>query len=464
MSEKFTVLAENVSALTPLDEATHNILDQYGVDEHRRQKYVEKFSAFTTEQLDRIELAIALSRPQRLEPVTGMHEPNIKINKSTGLDLHELGVYDISIDPKTFHREVKAYEAIKHSPKRKLEKDSELVLSFLGGFGTSNSLRTAEGFDAIFELGKMRRLLERDYKDVVKQAGSDETFMPELRFVEALVIEQMALLWAPTALKSASALPEEIRDLIANPNDLNAFNENQISQLTDKQKWVLIGAMQCYEAAKLFEKIYKSNTASELVEQQAVTRWTDMAIRGKLLERVIADPLKRLELQESVRNIAHSQEKIAYEFRKHDLKRRQAKKHNFEKNGKKYIPTEEEKKISAAAFEAVVVAHERKKVLDYGLYDRLVRLAMPGEDQIEKTIKPLIVGGSLKINLSSDVIIERLNGKRLVAFQVKNEPELIYYELEKQKTKDTGLITVYPAELIAMRFTDSPGYEDKEDN
>jgi hypothetical protein len=459
MSEHFPVLAENVSAMTPLDEATHVALSNYGVDAQSRQEYANKFSVFTTEQLDKIELAIALSRPQSLEPVVGLHDAISVPRSQRRFDLHELGVNDVSVDQETYHKEARDYELVKHNPARKLEKDSELVLNFLCGIGTTNPLRTEEGFDAIFELGKMRHLLENDYSAVAGLEGSDseKPYRPELRLTEALVAEQMALIWTPSAVKSANAVSANYRELIANPNDVNVFSEEQADQLTDQQKWILIGAKQCYEAASLFEDIYKSDTASELVQQQALNRWIDMSIRGKLLERAIAEPQAKLKLQESVRKMTLAQERVAQQFIIHVANRRQAKIVNAQKAGNDHIPSDEEMELSGAAFEAVVIANERKKLIQQGIYDRIVRLSMPGEDQIERSIKPLVVHGSIKINLSSDVIIERLNGTRLEAFQAKAMPEDIYNRLEQRKAEKKVVTTEYPNELTKMKFTDSVG-------
>jgi hypothetical protein len=461
MSEKFPILAENISAMTPLDESTHAILDNYGVDEQRRQQYADKFAEFTAEQLNRVELAIALSRPQALEPIVGVHD-EVSISSSyNGFNPRELGISEECINPKTLHQEARDYESVRHDPEKKLKRDSDLVLSFLRGVGTTNPLRTPEGFDAVFELGRMRHLLERDYESVVQNvSGQEKAQRPELRFVEALVAEQMALLWTPTAMGSANEAPEDVRDMIANPSDTNLFSEEQLSQLTDQQRWILVGARQCYEAADLFKAIYSSDSVSGQVKQQALDRWADMYIRGKLLDRAVAtSPEEKLKLQEQVRHMALVHNHKAHEFRNNTLKNRQVNAFNAQKLGREYIPTEEEIDLSGAAFESVVIATERAKLIQKGIYNQVVRLSMPGEDQIEKTIKPLIVNGSLKINLSSDIIIEHLNGKKLGGLQAKAMPAEVYETLEQRKTEKTGLATEYPSEITAMRFTDSVGYK-----
>lgn len=490
MNEKnLPVLAENISALTPLDESTHQVLDQYGINEHRRQLYADKFTNHTTKQLALLEVAIALSRPQALEPVVGTND-EISISDSyKDLDLRALGINESSIDQKTLHGEVRDYEAIKHNPEKKLVRDSELVLNFLRGLGVTNPLRTPEGFDAAFELGSIKHLLQQDYETIAQQAGVEvgayqidprlykimerrhktgaeknvgevEQYRPELRLVEAFVTEQIALLWNPKAIGNIAKFPDEYRDLIANPNDPNIFPEEDIESLSVGEKWSLIGAQQCYEAAVLFKNIYHCQTATAPIRIQSLSRWIDMEIKGKLLERLLAGNEQKQLLDRSIRELAAIQSREAHSYYKQIFKQRQqnAEKYNRQNPGKRYEPTQEDKDLSAAAFESVVVAIERNRLLKQNVYNAYIRLALPGEDQIHEDIMPLIVNGNQKLNLSADVLMERLDGSRIIAFQAKAMPETAYKDISGKQEQRTGLKVVYPSKITTLRFTDSEGY------
>ncbi len=491
MSEKiFPVLAENISALTPLDETTHQILDQHGVDEQRRRQYANKFTNHTTEQLARLELAIALSRSHALDPVVGLDDTFSIPDRHRELDLQALGLDETALDRETLHAEVREYEAIKHNPDKKLTKDGELVLNFLRGLGPTNPLRTPEGYDAAFELASMKHLLQRDYETLAQRAGVEEEsykidprlykvmerrnkvdtqehsagenehYRPELRLAEALVAEQIALLWHPKAIRDLANLPDEYRELIANPNDPNVFSGQDIDSLKVGEKWCLIGAQQCYEAAVLFKNIYHSRTAPELITIQSLCRWIDMEIRARLIERLLAEPERKQQLDRLINNLANTQRERAFYYQDHFLRQRQQNERIFNRQnpGQRYTPTQKDKDLSAAAFESVVVAIERKRLLQKNIFDAYIRLAMPGEDQIHEHIKPLIINGNQKLNLSSDVILEGLDGSRIKAFQAKAMPEEAYRDISIKEEQRTGVKVVYAPEIIDVRFTNSDGY------
>lgn len=420
--------ALDVSAQHPLDDATQEVLYSQGAEQRTVERYTQDFRQFTAERLGELGLAIAMSSETAQNPVVGVHEHGASQ----------------SIAETT-------YEKLRGSPRRKLEHDSELALSFLRGLGPTNPLRQEDGYDAAFELSRVKHLLESDYNalpDGTDQAtGGENQRKPEYRMAEGLIAEELALLWTPQALRSATK-DSGMNQTIANSDDPNLFTEEQIKNLKPSERWVLVGAKLCDEATEIYDAIYKSRTADKLTRVEAFTRGVDMKLRALQLRMAVAkDPTQFAEYDKGYRLLTRQHAQVMSDQWAGLLTKLDA-----------VRPTENQEEQLGLLFESNAVAIERLKLIEKGAHRKTsVRLAMPREDSIEKSIMPLLTRGGKKLNLSSDVIFESIAGKKLKTLQVKSMRGSSYESrLQKSNVKHP---VIYPEATTEMRFLDSPGYE-----
>ncbi len=429
-------LAEDISAQAPINNAMQHTLSEHGASEGQLDEHIDRNSKLIRRDLDGLQIAMEMSRPEAIEPVVGLQDEKPIVQQLSGFTVsHVVEFKPGELKRKQVYDIVSEYDRVRRDPVQKIAYDRELATTYLRRLGPGNSLRQADGLDAAFELGRVRHLLESDF--LALPEGDQK---PEHRMTEALLAEEMALLWVPGALSKARQHDGEGKgDMIANAADANLFDSEEIEELSEKERWRLAGAAACDEAAALFEGIYLSKTAATGVRVEAVSRMVDMKIRSLQLQRGSTGKTGRQAIDEKIDRIATQHLKLVTEWWK-DIPVRQA------------IRTGD-------LFESICLAKERTEMIMRGNLQDTIRLAMPREDNIHEAIGPIITNRNTKLNMSADIVVEDINGNKVVSYQSKAMSEAEYEKKMRQRTAEVGPL-VYPKGDIEMRFLDSKGYAD----
>lgn len=435
LSAQNSPLVEDISAQAPINNAMRHTLTEHGVGEDSLDRHVDRNSQLITGDLDRLQIAMQMSQPEAVEPVTGLQDERPVARKLADFAISDV----VDFKPPQLSRKqtydiATEYNEVRRDPVRKIAYDRQLATTYLRRLGPSNSLRQDDGYDAAFELAHVRHLLETDF--MVLPEGEQK---PEHRMTEALLAEEMALLWVPSAPSKARQHEEDGNsDMIANPADPNLFDEQQVKELSEKERWRLVGAKLCDEAAEMFESIYLSKTASSDVRIEAVGRMVDMSIRSLQLRRGSADKAGRQAIENKIDSIATQHLALITGWWNMAPVRRSI------RTGK--------------LFESVCLAKERSEMIGRGDLQNTIRLAMPREDNIHEEVGPIISRSNTKLNMSADIIVEDINGNKIISYQSKAMSQAEYEKQMSQREAEVGAL-VYPEEDIEMRFLDSAGYE-----
>ncbi len=430
--------AEDISAQEPIDSGMRYTLSEHGVSEGYLDSHIARNRGLITGDLDELQIAIAMSRREDISPVVGLQDRQpiaqrlsdfavSQVISSPPVELSRKQVYDI----------VGQYDTIRRYPVEKMGHDIGLATTYLRRLGPRNPLRQDDGYDAAFEISGVKRLLEADFL-----ALPETEQKPELRMTEALLAEELALLWTPGALSKARlASKKGSGDMIANPADANLFDEQQLQEVSEKERWRDVGAKLCNEAAELFESIYLSKTAPAAVRIEAVGRMADMSIRSLQLQRSSATTkADKQAIEAIIDRIATQHMTLVTTWWNTQPVRRAI------QTGK--------------IFESVCLAKERSEMIAKGNYSDTIRLAMPREDDIHEKIGPVFNRNDTKLNMSVDIVVEDTNGNKVVCYQSKAMSEAEYEKKMNLIEAEKGSDVVYPDKRIQMRFLDSDGYGD----
>jgi hypothetical protein len=272
-------------------------------------------------------------------------------------------------------------------------------------------------------------LLQNDY-----DALPDNEKRPGLRMTEAILCEELALLWSSRTLMYANRTSQISRHLIANPEDVNVLNESEMS-LPDKDQWKLVGAQLAGDAATVFQDIARSDTTDVGLKFEAICRAADMKIRQlQILSGVASGSSQKQELKRQLEQVANA-----------TLKRMTT---------AWLDPTLQKRVGRGKLYEMLVAVTERDKLLKAGLSQRLVRLALPREDAVHERIGMVPYAGGV-INLSTDVIVEDIStGEFVTSYQAKAMSEEEYDEKEAIRVKQGGRPKEYATGRVAMHFLD----------
>jgi hypothetical protein len=303
------------------------------------------------------------------------------------------------------------------SPLQKLEYDVEQIVELLRKLGPTNPRRDDKGYDAGFEFAHMLLLLEEDYA-----ALPESEQRPELRMLEGILREELALLWRPATPLEFADHPDS--GFLFDLEDPNVFTAEEIRGLSEPDRWKLIGARLSDEAAEVFQEIYESDSAPRDVQLEARCRMIDMQIRSLRIQVGVAGANREeLYRQMDGLNTAYMAEIEAV-----------------------WNEPEPRGIRNGLLFELTVVARERNKLIEAGENNRWVRLAMPREDRLHQDVRPLKNIDGMVVNLSSDVIKEDMNGYFVHGYQVKSESEAAYAARQK-KRQARGRELVYYSEI-----------------
>lgn len=468
MSEKPTqnVLAEDVSAQNPISQTTYDVLSTFNVYPGQVEEYAQRFKDAATGSLDELDMALALSRRESsIEPidgkpvVEGWQEDDMfeldEARKQTAVRIGGMAVLEASNDDPALEnvdsKAISAYIHVRNQPARKFARDTEIVMQYLRSTGPDNTFRQSDGFDAMFEMASVKKLLQDDFEALSREnLNSSEAPRPELRMTEALVAEEMALSWRFAALHKAKQ-GDSFDARIANVDDPNLFSEQELESLSPEQRWVLIGAKLADEAAALYEPILASKTATIDQRLEAATRLVDMRVRGHQLR------IQEAKLAKDSERVRQYAQKIIDVSRTHLLliEKEWTKLHDKAARLDRDLSPDEQE-LRGSLFEYIVVATERQKLMSAGKgFTESVRLAMPREDGIDRSIVPLVDRSKMRVNHSSDVIIENLAGVKVKTIQVKSMRQ----EKGERMLSDREKQIVYPKDLIDTVYIDNPGYE-----
>lgn len=405
-------IARQIAAVDPLGEETYsNLMVNHGMQSRDLDTIKRKHSMVIDAGFEHLESMINMSRTAELSPVVGYDD----IPKAPRND---------------FERE---YDDIRHDPVAKLDFDRAEIDEFLRRLGPTNTLRRKDGVDASFELARLRRLLQVDY-----EALPPEYQRPELRMTEALLSEELALLWSPTAVTAAASAPDKIRPLLADTKDPNALTSEQTENLKAQDRWKMIGARQSQEAAGLFREIANSRTASAAQRYEALCRATDMEIRSLYLQSAMsANVSERQALIDEAERVADYMLGVMV---------------------KAWLSPKRRAAIgSGNLFEMLVLGNERRKLMEAGKLEMLARLALPREDKVSERVGMIHHNGH-KINLSTDVVVnDATTGKYVIGYQAKaTTPERHAANVERDVVNGRSKQSVYDPERVAMRYLDDP--------
>ncbi|MEI7522394.1 MAG: hypothetical protein WCJ86_02900 [Candidatus Saccharibacteria bacterium] len=395
------ILAEDISVETILtDNDRAHLSDKFQFGPGYLEKRLKKQKALAVTDLNKIEIAINMSRPERIN--LDRHNPQDRYYPIYDhmKDRSDLRDYPVTGDTKAFED---AYEEARSDPAQKAKLDFELVDSFIRKLGPANPLRRNDGYSAEFELAKMKKLLENDYENL-----DDSDKLSEYKMTIAIISEELALLWSPNRINDR--LP------VGDSND----------STTEKASWREMGIELSKEAADRFQEIYEDKGADRKDALQAQARSVDMRVR-ELRLRALPPATKEAKgaYMAKIRQLSEEQLEIAED--------------NY--NNRTKIGIKE-----GYLFELLVLARKRENihsVKSKHAYDHLIRLSLPREDQVHKDIKPLRNMPRIIINLSSDIVIEDINGKRVGAYQVKAMTEQDYNDPSKKPTPP-----IYTSEMI----------------
>jgi hypothetical protein len=387
-----TEIARDVTAAQPIAPDVRQLLLQEQVADPFIERRVSEQQQLIRSDLDRIGVMLSMSAPLSMD-----FDPYVHEEEPQASALAEFAAQ---------------YDELRRDPTLKHEFDTNFVENFLRLLGPTNHLRRKDGIDAAFELGQMAHLLKTDYDNL-----PDNGRHPEARVVEALIAEEQALLWAPTIIQKAQNLSDMYKGLIFNAEDPNVFSPMQITTISQKDRWKVIGVQLSSEAASLFQSIAESETDMRIRQLNILASMeNDKNEKQKLRDEVVALSLEDLNLALS-----------AWQ----DPKVRQC-----VKTGKLY--------------EFLALAKKRYETI---LVDptHTLRMALPREDRVNEKIYPFYNRKNEKINLSVDLVEEDSNGNFVRGFQVKSMAEDRYRAKMADKVEAKGGV-IYPEKRIEMIF------------
>lgn len=391
----------------PMEPAVGEMLvNQHGFSPTELARGQNHDRALLSLKLGQLGVMLDMSRPTALEPVVGVHDDTP------------------TYQPASFEA---IYDEVRRNANHKFAFDSQTVGDFLTLLGPTNRLRSKEGLDAGFDLAALARLLKTDY-----EALSHKKQQPEKRMVEGVLSEELALLWHSDTPKRFAKRSDQA--FMFDLEDPNIFTRQQMHTLEPADRWKLIGVRLSNSVADVFDAIAASQTATLSQRLEARCRATDMRIRG-------------LQIQASM-NIG-------------DAKRQQL----FDKIAGQNTdfmgelaaiwehPSNHELLRWGRFFELFVVAKERSKMLKANEYDKMIRLALPREDNIHERAYPYINRQKEQINLSVDAVVEDMRGNVVRAYQVKGVSHKQYGRLQQQHEEDQRRY-IYLPQRIDLRFLD----------
>lgn len=350
----------------------------------------------------------------------------LDISKASGLDNGPALIHgDPTIYPEgSFEAE---YEELRHDPAQKLEYDGQLAGELLLKLGPTNQLRNREGFDGGMDLGRITHVLEGDFL-----ALAPEQQRPERRGAEALVREELALLWRPTTPKKFESNPHKA--FMFDLEDPNVFTDEQIQTLSESDRWKLIGARLSDEAADVFQAIAESPTAELTDRLTAGCRMTDMRIRSLRIQAGMnIDRNRKQDLYDQIASL------------------------NTDYLGKLAAvwshPSSRKGVSDGLLFELFVVGQERDELIQNRDVNKLIRLALPREDTIHRKIYPYVNREGVQVNMSVDAVVEDASGNFVQAYQVKAMSEDAYQKLQAEQEEERGKVVYLPGHT-EMRFAD----------
>jgi len=403
------VLSADPMSESPVDPVVLHLLnDQNRFSGPYLHHRTEEQTGLIKEQLGRMSIVLDMSTPLELDPVPIILDEDAPV--------YAPGSYEDT------------YNQVRKDPVAKFEFDTELADELLSKLGPTNKLRSREGYDAGFEIGRIVHLLERDFA-ALPQAEQ----LSGKRITEALLREELALLWKPTVPKKFEDNPHKA--YMFDLSDPNIFTDEQLKDLSESDRWKLIGARLNDEAAELFQGIAESSNVDINEQLSATCRMTDMKIRSL-----------RIQAGMSIGK-AHKQELYA-----------QIATLNTEYLGRLAAiwrhPSTKAGRTNSLMFELFVVGQERDNLIKSGDVNKLVRLALPREDAAHPEIYPYINRDRVLVNMSLDVIVDDINGNFVQGYQVKAMPEARYEELQRIREEEKGEL-VYLKDRTNMRFADS---------
>lgn len=330
------------------------------------------------------------------------------------------------------------------NPEDKMAMDDKIVSEMLRTLGPTNTLRIlSQSKDAGLDIGSMVRLLERDYLGVVGaydidsrepvDMSSEGLNKPELRFTEGLLRAELALLWRP----NMAGLLEDVHEggFKYDINDPNVILPGKMAESDRKNRWQTIGIKLFDDAAKIFEAISKSETAPADTKLEALCRMTDLKIAGLRIE------MMRATAKQEKDEIVTEMSRLNTAYLKHIS--------DFAEN-------EFNAEVgNGTLFELWMAGITRAKLHKDRDYMTTVRLSLTREDNDHIDIERLKNRHNIKYNLSSDLILEDINGNKKKIIQLKAYPRAGYTE-EKQGRYLPGLIELefeddYPNNILEQR-------------
>ncbi len=304
------------------------------------------------------------------------------------------------------------YLDVATDPEDKLTVDTAIVSDMLRTLGTTNSLRILhKGKDAGLDIGSMIRLLESDYTNVVSANESKTPERPELRYTEALLRSELALLWRP----NMAGMLEDVRGNGFNYDisDPNVITPGKMAESDRKERWKTIGIKLFDDAANIFKSISESPTATTEQKLEALCRMTDLRVAELRIEMM--------------RKGASQQEKNILATTITELNTA------FLDGLTESVVKEPDALRDGKLFELWMTGTTRDKLLKQRDFMTTVRLALPREDNDHQEIPRLYNRQDKKYNLSADLIIEDVNGNVKKVVQLKAYPRARYDESETGK-------------------------------
>ena len=366
-------LHQDIMREAPIELAIYEQLVAGPFNTERLGKNNRQHQKLIGHQLGQVGLALEMSVPTAMDPVEAIHDPVL---------------------PEGDTDFVEFYQSIIRSPRQKMTFDNEMVEETLVKLGHTNTLRNTEGFDAGIDLAHMAHLLQGDYERIPERKRR-----PEMLRVKGLVLEELALLWQPRT-------PEKLKDksgqaFMFDLEDPNVFTQEEVDTLSEADRWKRIGIRLSDEAADVFKDIYESLTADLKTRMEAMCRMTDMRIRSLRLQISIPGGPNKKTLYDKIDKLnADYMSELATVW-----------------TGEEFRKDPEFK--DSDFFEFFVVGEERHKMLEAGLNNQLIRLAMPREDQAHKQVPRIFNNKGVNISLSTDVVVEDVKGRFIRGYQAK---------------------------------------------
>lgn len=434
-----------ISSINPISHAARIALESSGLSHNYVDERIDRQRTLIDNQAGRIQNIIDSSRPVDLDTLPGFGSRQMETPDDVEVDSegNMVGSPEVSADAAVI----------------KMHQDAEEAEKYLRLLGVTNELRSAQGYDATFELATVQRLLQRDY-----EAVPEELRTPEMRLAEAYIAQEIALLWRPESADIVAGrlgnVPKKNRQLIANPADANIFDESQLENLSDKDRWLIVGSKLADESATVFEQIIEGMERDlnggeiELTaeEHELVTRLgvhaTDMRIRSlQILLQVEGQTEEgREEIKQHIYDLYNKQTSDVQEY--YDEIAPPA--------GYDGPITQQERELMGPAFEFLVVSMERTKRVKDGNFSEFVRLATPREDMVHQSLPNMYKHNGTKVKMSKDIVIQDIGGKFIKNLQLKHKYKR-NYDAENVTTNDDGVKVpreVYVGPATAMAFKD----------